>query len=272
MLSMLLLIDEQLSRSMYFFTSKSVSGESNEVDRIGSVSVRLMGVPPIAKDFFSWSTTQLVGDGGGTLNAEVVGESTTVTTRGNGELGGSCTLMGGGTTVGGVTSVFSGLLSVARDGDAVGGGGESVNSELNDWVWCLVRISGLAAIGADATGEVSFNKFGSLTVTTRNRELGKKVGELPVDVGDRDGSEAVPGEAGSLTLTTRKRLLLRDGLGTGDDIGLGIGLTNGERSGVDVDFFESGSSRCWAWFFEKTSGDDARTVVILFRSLCSNSG
>lgn len=46
MLSMLLLIDEQLSRSMYFLTSRSISGESNEVDSTGSVSVKLIDVPP----------------------------------------------------------------------------------------------------------------------------------------------------------------------------------------------------------------------------------
>lgn len=161
---------------------------------------------------------------------------------------GSSTFMGGRgelklTTIGAAaileSKVFCGM-SVA--------GGESESKEFNDCV-CLVRTSvadGLFVVGGGATGVVSFNRFGSLTVTTRNRELGKKVGELPVDVGDRDGNDVAPGEAGSLTLTTRKRLLLRDGLGTGDDIGLGTGLGRGERSGVEVVFFSKGSSSCWA--------------------------
>lgn len=85
-------------------------------------------------------------------------------------------------------------------------------------------------------------------MTTRKREFAAKnsVGELPVDDGD--------GEVDVLLLILVRLLLLpadsptrvtwnrlRDGLGTGDALGDGIGLGNGERKRPP--FFLLGSSR-----------------------------
>ena len=93
-----------------------------------------------------------------------------------------------------------------------------------------------------------FAASGSATVTTRNREFeGKKsVGELPVDEGDGDDAvpPAPPPPPESLTRDTWNRL--RDGLGTGEAAGEGMGLGNGERKRPPVDFLHPpfGSSRC----------------------------
>lgn len=82
---------------------------------------------------------------------------------------------------------------------------------------------------------------GSSTVTTRNRELAakKSVGELPVDEGDGEVDLLLlklvrllvlpppPPPEDSPTRVTWNRL--REGLGTGDAMGDGIGLGSGER-------------------------------------------
>lgn len=83
-----------------------------------------------------------------------------------------------------------------------------------------------------------FALAGSSTVTTRNRELAakKSVGELPVDEGDGEVDLLLlrlvrlpppPPPEDSPTRVTWKRL--REGLGTGDAMGDGIGLGSGER-------------------------------------------
>lgn len=93
---------------------------------------------------------------------------------------------------------------------------------------------------------------GSSTVTTRKRELAAKnsVGELPVDEGDGEVDVLL-----LLLLLILERLLvlpvdsptrvtwnlLREGLGTGDAMGDGIGLGKGERNRPPV--FLVGSSR-----------------------------
>lgn len=93
----------------------------------------------------------------------------------------------------------------------------------------------------DTEDEDDFALAGSSTVTTRNRELAAKnsVGELPVDEGDGEVDllllrlvrllvmpPPLPPEDSPTRVTWNR---LREGLGTGDAMGDGIGLGSGER-------------------------------------------
>lgn len=121
--------------------------------------------------------------------------------------------------------------------------------------------------------EDDFADAGSSTVTTRNRELAAKnsVGELPVDDGDGEVDLLLlrlvrllvlpppPLPEDSPTRVTWNRL--REGLGTGDAMGDGIGLGNGERKRPPG--FLLGSSR-WCWCFSPTvvPGDERIEVQV----------
>lgn len=109
-------------------------------------------------------------------------------------------------------------------------------------------------------------RSGSATVTTLKREFeGKKsVGELPVEDGDGDPDglppPVPPPDATSVTRDTWNRL--RDGLGTGDAMGEGMGLGNGDRKRPPpvvvpggVFLHPLGSSRCCLSAPEMALGD-----------------